>query len=245
MSINTLTAIALDRCMVIVKTLPINNRMSGRTFFVSIAFIWIYSLIWASAPLFGFGRYILEGTNTSCTFDFFTNTLNNRLYVISIFFAHFVIPLIIIICSYTVIYRMISQHTHEFKLATSTYGENEVPLAIRKCNTSFKYEAKTARVSIIVILVFCISWTPYACVALIGEFGDSSNVTRLGAGIPCVIAKLSTVVNPLIYALLHPMFRQKLISLGACTETEHERRSSVRRSVIYFRARSPYQTSSL
>lgn len=243
-SINTLTAIALDRCLVIVKTLPITNRMSGKTFFISISFIWIYSIIWASTPFYGFGRYILEGTNTSCTFDFFTTTLSNRLYVISIFMAHFVIPLIIIICSYTIIYRIISHHSREFKTAARTYGENEVPLTIRKCNTGIKYESKTARVSLIVIIIFCVSWAPYAIVALIGEFGDSSVVTRLTAGVPCLIAKLSTVINPLIYALLHPMFRQKLVSLGACTETEQERRTSVRRSVIYFRARIPLNTSS-
>lgn len=219
--------------------------MSARTFFLSVAFIWIYSLLWASAPFYGFGRYIVEGTNSSCTFDFFTRSLNNRLYVLSIFFAHFVIPLIIIICSYSMIYRIISQHSNEFKLAARTYGENDVPLTIRKCNTGVKYEAKTARVSLIVILVFCISWTPYACIALLGEFGDSDKVTRLSAGIPCMIAKLSTVINPLIYALLHPMFRQKLVSLGACTETEQERRSSVRRSVVYFRARVPIQSNSL
>ena len=35
-------------------------------------------------------------------------------------------------------------------------------------------EQKTAKVSLIIILVFCISWFPYATIALIGVFGDQT-----------------------------------------------------------------------
>lgn len=244
-SINTLAAIALDRCLVVLRTLPITNRMSTTVFRMSIAFIWLYSIAWASAPLCGFGRYILEGTSNSCTFDFFTRTLNNRSYVISIFTAHFIVPVIIIVSSYAIIFRIVSQHSQDFEHAAKTLGENKVPLTMRKFNTGVKYEYRTARVSLIVILVFCISWTPYAIIALIGSFGDSSKVTRLSAGIPCFIAKFSTVINPVIYSLLHPHFRKKLVNLGACVETDQERRDYIRRSVLLFRGRMPLNQSSL
>ncbi|WAQ96719.1 OPSD1-like protein [Mya arenaria] len=237
-SINTLAAIAIDRCFVIIRTLPLQNRMSRKTFCSIIGSVWIYSILWASGPFVGFGHYILEGTNTSCTFDFLTRDLSSRLYVICIFTAHFIIPVLVIAGSYTMIFRTIKIYKHEFNEATKVHGEEELPMPMRKCNTRFSHEAKTARVSIIVISVFCISWTPYATVALIGEFGHSAIITRLGSGIPCLLAKCSTIINPLIYALLHPKFRTKLLGVIACFKHEEERREEeYRRGIIHFRSR--------
>jgi len=232
-SINTLAVIAVDRCFVIVRLLPLHNRMSRKTFITVITFLWLYSILWACAPFYGFGRYILEGTNTSCTFDFLTRTLNVRIYVIGIFFAHFIVPVIVIIVSYILIFRKIVQYKNELIEATKVHDEQEVPLKTRKIISGFSHETKTARVSIIVITVFCVSWTPYAIVALIGEFGDASSVTRLVSGIPCVFAKFSTIVNPLVYALLHPNFRLKLAKFASCL------RSDGAQSVVHFRSAKP------
>lgn len=222
----------MDRCFVIVKGLKWKDRLSGKTVIKFVLFIWIYSILWACAPFVGFGKYILEGTNTSCTFDFLTRDFNTRFYVMSIFSAHFVIPLFAIVVSYTLIYRAILRHNAEFSRAARVYGENDLPLTIQHNKSGVTYEAKVARVSFIVISVFCISWAPYASIALIGVFGDRSKVTRLSAGISCLFAKFSTVLNPLIYALLHPKFRNKMFELRSCTKGEDQvRRSSVVRSL--------------
>ncbi|XP_052261299.1 rhodopsin, GQ-coupled-like [Dreissena polymorpha] len=237
-SINTLAVISVDRCLVIVRTIPGHNNMTRRTFILIIASIWTYAILWAAGPLFGFGNYILEGTNTSCTFDFLTRTSIVRAYVVSIFMAHFIIPIGVIAASYSLIFRAISKFKHEFREATKVFGENELPLHMRKSDKGYSHEAKTARVTLTVILVFCVSWTPYATVAMIGEFGDLSKITRLAAGIPCLFAKCSTIVNPIVYALVHPKFRSKLINFGACTQTEEDRRQEqYRRTVVHFRSR--------
>lgn len=235
-SINTLAAIALDRCLVIVKGLPWKGRLSGKALLRSVAFIWIYSILWASTPFFGFGRYILEGTNTSCSFDFLTRDSNNKIYVLSIFAAHFAIPLVTIVVSYTLIYRAILEHKREFKIASRVFGEQDRPLQISKrSKQSVMNEARIARVALIVISVFCLSWAPYACIALIGLFGDQSLITRLSVGIPCVLAKFSTVLNPLIYALLHPNFRKSLLQITSLqfsrSETLQQRFTHVKSSV--------------
>lgn len=230
-SINSLAAIAVDRCFVIVKGLQWKDRLSGKAVRRFVTLIWVYSILWASTPFFGFGNYILEGTNTSCTFDFLTRSFNIRLYVLLIFTVHFVIPLLAIITSYIMIYRAILQHNHEFSRASRVYGETDLPLTVQQTKKGVSYEAKIARVSLIVISVFCLSWTPYASIALLGAFGKLSQVTRLSAGISCMLAKFSTVCNPLIYALLHPKFRNKLLDLRLCQRLNvHQRRSSVRRT---------------
>ena len=210
--------------------------MSARSFIFCILFVWAYSIFWGITPLSGFGEYILEGTNTSCTFDYLTRNYKTRCYVISIFTAHFVIPIVLIICSYCIIFRAISVHKREFAIAKKIYGEEEVPIRMRKNNTGMSYESKAARASIIVITIFCVSWTPYATISLIGTFGDVTLVTRLGSGIPCLLAKFSTVMNPVIYALLHPKFRMKLVNLGVVSERYQDRLSFFRQSVVYYRS---------
>lgn len=234
-SINTLAAIAIDRCMVIVRIFSLHTRTSRREIYISIAFIWIYSSSWAVAPLSGWGKYILEGTDTSCTFDFLTRNMNNRLYVIGIFTAHFVVPVSVISCSYYLIFRAVQKQRKEFALVKRIFGEEEVPLTVKTRQKGMQTELKTAKVSLIIILVFCISWLPYATMALIGEFGDKTLVTRLGAGIPCLCAKFSTVINPLVYALLHPKFRGKLFKFCICEKTSiFELQSTFRSGAVPF-----------
>ena len=227
-SINTLAAISVDRCLVIVRTFPSRNRTALRYGFFSIAVIWCYSASWAAAPLIGWGKFILEGTNTSCTFDFLTRNINNRTYVIGIFTAHFIVPVTVIFCAYCLITKTVASHQRQLRLAMRIHGEEEIPLRQCNLNHSMKHSIKTAKVSAIVISVFCISWLPYAIVALIGEFGNRTLVTRLSSGIPCLCAKFSTALNPLIYALLHPKYREKLYNILLCEPRELQSQSHLR-----------------
>ncbi|KAH3867849.1 hypothetical protein DPMN_030986 [Dreissena polymorpha] len=243
-SINTLAVISVDRCRVIVWTIPRNNRMTRRTFILIIVSIWTYAILWASGPLFGFGKYILEGTNNSCTFDFLTRSGAVRGHVVSIFTAHFIIPIGIVAVSFFLIFRAISKYKHELREATKVYGEIELPLHMRKNDIWNSHEAKISKVTLTVILVFCVSWMPYAIVALIGEFGDQSKLTRLAAGIPCLLAKCSTIVNPIVYVLLHPKFRSRIVNFGACDKSlEFRRQEQYRRMTVS--SRTPQRTSSV
>ena len=234
-SINTLAAIAVDRCMVIVRTFFLQNRTSRRNLYMSLALIWIYSLSWATGPLSGWGHFILEGTDTSCTFDYLTRNTNNRSYVIAIFTVHFIIPVTVISVSYYLIFKAVRNQRREFALMTRLLGEEQIQLREQNQKTGMKKELKTAKVSLIIILVFCISWFPYATIALIGMFGDQTLVTRLGAGIPCLCAKFGTIINPLIYALLHPKFKERFLNIVTCRKaSEYELQSAIRRGTSQF-----------
>ena len=212
-SINTLAAIAVDRCLVIVRTIPSQNRPSRRYLYMSLGFIWIYAASWASVPLAGWGKYILEGTEASCTFDFLTRDTNTISHVTSICTVHFFIPVTLISFSYYLIFKSVRKTQREISHIARVFTTEEVPLHVQNQCMGMNRELKTAKVSLIIILVFCISWSPYAIVALIGVFGDQTLVTRLGSGIPCLCAKFSTVMNPLLYALLHPKFRKRLCKI--------------------------------
>ena len=226
-SINTLAVISVDRCFVILKTIPGQKRMSRRTFATIITTIWLYAIAWASGPFFGFGRYILEGTNTSCTFDFFSKTPAVQGFVIAIFIVHFCIPVTVISVSYFLLYTAIMRFKLQFLEASRVFGEIELPLPMRRGSQGYINEKKTTRAVIIVILVFCISWAPYACVALFGVFGDASKITRLAAGLPGLFAKCSAAFNPIVYAFLHPRFRSKLCPIDPCRRAKNKPRPEI------------------
>ncbi|XP_062619522.1 rhodopsin-like [Saccostrea cucullata] len=209
-SINTLTVIAMERFFVIVIRMPWKQvKTSSKTVGVAILFIWLYSFMWASCPLIGWGSFILEGSMTSCTFDFFSRDVNNKSYVVSILVFCFSIQLFLIICSYVRIYLKVLKHEKEI-VSWCSSGNESLSFHSRRIKKFQNVHMKTAKVSLVIISIFCISWTPYAIIATIGNFGDASVITPLVSSVPGIFAKISTVLNPMIYALLHPKYRNKL-----------------------------------
>ena len=51
---------------------------------MEIFLVFFFSLILASLPYLGFGAFIVDGMNISCTFDYVTTTSSNIGYVITI-----------------------------------------------------------------------------------------------------------------------------------------------------------------
>ena len=64
---------------------------------------WVYSFIWAVLPFFTSNRYALEGSLTSCSFDYISRNHSNRIVIISMFIGGFFLPLITIALFYILI----------------------------------------------------------------------------------------------------------------------------------------------
>ena len=169
-------------------------------------------------PLFGWNRYILEGMGTTCSFDYITRSVTYRSFILGMFFGGFVLPLLIIIICYTSIYITVRSHQKTFR-NTDKMRVHKMPRSKmihgRRQNSKHNpdIEYKTAKTSLLAVLFYCIAWTPYAVVSLVGEFGNSSSLTPLISTLPCLFAKMSTLYNPFLYSLVHPRFRQKVMLL--------------------------------
>lgn len=204
-NINTLAAISYDRYTVVVRrVLPVHHVSRSMTRLV-IAVIWISSVLWMMFPMMGWGHFTLEGTGTSCTFDYLDRSAANRAYVTTLTLANFVVPLIVIVFSYVRIFLSVSavrrglmDNWPEFSLQSQRQG--------RKLHT----ELKMAVTTLVIVGVFCVSWTPYVIVATIALFGDAHLVTPMTSAVPCLLAKVATVSNPPLYSLGHPKFRKKI-----------------------------------
>ena len=83
MSINTMAMIAIDRYNVIAKPIRAARGLTYRKAFSMIVLVWVWSIVWSLPPLFGWGAYIPEGFQTSCTFDYLTRTAYFRFVAFS------------------------------------------------------------------------------------------------------------------------------------------------------------------
>ncbi|XP_063447447.1 rhodopsin, GQ-coupled-like [Mytilus trossulus] len=210
-SINTLTVLAIERCVVITCHLTYNNRLSNPGVVLLCVIVWIYSLIWSILPYFGWGGHMMEGSRTSCTFDYFTKTINNRMYVICLIVFCFVLQLIIISLSYLKIVTVVFSRQHE--ISHSKSNSKAVCLRVSSSKDRLKVEWRATKAAMILVVVFCISWTPYAIIALIGQFSDTSIITPLSSALPGLFAKMSSFFNPIIYTLLHSKYRKMIRSI--------------------------------
>ncbi|KAJ6655412.1 hypothetical protein lerEdw1_005409 [Lerista edwardsae] len=92
----------------------------------------------------------------------------------------------------------------------STYGRKS------SVSQSIKNEWKLAKIAFVAIVVFVVSWSPYACVTLIAWAGRSSVLNPYSKSVPAVIAKASAIYNPIIYAIIHPRYRRTIRSAVPC-----------------------------
>lgn len=184
--------------------------------------VWIWSLASSLPPLFGWGRYVPEGFQTSCTFDYLTRTNNNRTYIFFLYIFGFAVPLGVIFVSYGLIVRAVKRHEEEMKRTAKKMNAE-----IRTNQDERKMEIKVAKIAMTILVLYLLSWSPYATVALIGQFGDASFVTPFWSEIPVIFAKASAMHNPIVYALSHPKFRaavqKRLPWLLCCCEPPPEK----------------------
>lgn len=207
MSINTLAIVAIDRYYVITKPLSAAKRMTKRRTTGMIILIWFWSALWSAPPLFGWGNYIPEGLQTACSFDYFTQTVNNISFVSCLYIAGFVFPVSMIVFSYKGIVSAVFAHHKELQATAQRMGAS-----MTKEDQEKRSEIQTAKVSAMAVGSFLCSWIPYAIVALLGMVvpQEKKLVTPLLAMVPVMFAKASAAYNPIIYSLSHPKFRAEI-----------------------------------
>uniref|UniRef100_A0A3P9H9G9 Opsin 4xa n=1 Tax=Oryzias latipes TaxID=8090 RepID=A0A3P9H9G9_ORYLA len=210
-SMINLLAISIDRYIVITKPLQSIAWTSARRTCFIIALVWLYSLFWSLAPLLGWSSYIPEGLMTSCTWDYVTATPSNKSYTLMLCCFVFFIPLGIISYCYLCMFLAIR---HTSRDVTQLGSQVRKSTLIQQ--QSIRTEWKLAKIAFVVIIVFVLSWSPYACVTLIAWAGYASILNPYSKAVPAVIAKASAIYNPFIYAITHSKYRETLAEKVPC-----------------------------
>lgn len=207
LSINTIAAVALDRFVVIARSQLVQSRPSSKLGAGLIIAAWVNSLVWALPPTLGWNRYILEGYQTTCSFDYLTHTTKDISLVLGMFVFAFVVPLLVIIVCYGYIFSVVYKHESTFR-ETSRCLNAPVRSGVRE--RAYRTELRIAKTVTLVLFFYLVSWTPYAVVALIGVSGHGDKLTPVASAIPGMMAKMSCIYNPVIYTLTHPSFKNKV-----------------------------------
>uniref|UniRef100_A0A672ZHH4 Opsin 4xa n=1 Tax=Sphaeramia orbicularis TaxID=375764 RepID=A0A672ZHH4_9TELE len=152
-----------------------------------------------------------EGLMTSCTWDYVTSTPANKSYTLMLCCFVFFIPLGIISYCYLCMFLAIRHASRDVEMLGSQVRKSTL---IQQ--QSIKTEWKLAKIAFVVIIVFVLSWSPYACVTLIAWAGYGSILNPYSKAVPAVIAKASAIYNPFIYAIIHSKYRDTLAEKVRC-----------------------------
>ncbi|XP_070701460.1 teleost multiple tissue opsin a [Pempheris klunzingeri] len=165
---------------------------------LGITLSWVYSLIWTVPPLFGWSRYGLEGPGTTCSVDWTGKTANNISYIICLFVFCLILPFLVIVLCYGKLLCAIRQVS----------GIN--------ASMSRKREQRVLFMVVIMVICYLLCWLPYGIMALLATFGPPGLVTPVASIIPSVLAKTSTVINPVIYVFMNKQFYRCFQALLHC-----------------------------
>nr|ALB34912.1 LW opsin [Phausis reticulata] len=204
-SIWTMTMIALDRYNVIVKGLSA-KPLTSKGALLRIFLVWLFSIGWTVAPLFGWNRYVPEGNMTACGTDYLSTGWFSRSYIL--FYSWFVyfLPLFAIIYSYWFIVQAVSAHEKAMreqakKMNVASLRSSEAAATSAEC--------KLAKVALMTISLWFLAWTPYLVTNYAGIF-DGSKISPLATIWSSLFAKANAVYNPIVYGISHPKYRQAL-----------------------------------
>ena len=200
-SITHLVAISVGKYLTITRSLTRESYFNKRTVLLIIAASWMYSLVFSAAPLLGWSRYDLEGNNETCSIKWESSLPGDRVYFVVIFIACYFLPLTVISFCYCKIYQVSKRVVGN----TSRMGG----LALTMTQALTKKHRESAMHFLIVIAAFMLSWSPYAIVSLLLILRGYLNPIATSA---CsVFAKISFLLNPVLYAIISRKFRQRVI----------------------------------
>nr|APY20622.1 long wavelength sensitive opsin [Meloe violaceus] len=204
-SIWTMTFIALDRYNVIVKGLSA-QPMTRKTALLRILIIWIMSLAWTLAPLFGWNRYVPEGNMTACGTDYLTKDWFSRSYILMYSIFVYFTPLFMIIYAYWFIVKAVA--THEKSMRDQAKKMNVASLRSSEAQQT-SAECKLAKIALMTIALWFFAWTPYLVTNYVGIF-ESGKISPLASIWCSLFAKANAIYNPIVYGISHPKYRQAL-----------------------------------
>ncbi|XP_076021994.1 teleost multiple tissue opsin 2a [Genypterus blacodes] len=195
-SLVSLSILSYDRystLMVYNKRLPDYRRP-----LLAVGGCWLYSLFWTVPPLLGWSSYGLEGAGTSCSVTWTERTPSSHSYIICLFVFCLGVPMLVMVYCYS---RLL-------------YAVKQVGRIRRTGARRREFHILFMVVTTVACYLLC--WMPYGVVAMMATFGQPGLITPVAAVVPSILAKSSTVFNPIIYILMNKQFYRCFLILFHC-----------------------------
>lgn len=180
------------------------------------------------------GSYGPEGIGTTCSVRWQQRTAASRSYVSCLFIFCLLLPLLLMIFCYGKILltlRAVSRRVSARRTPplTSTEGDGSdfalffgggVSLQVGGA-TGERRETRVLLMVVCMVAGYLLCWMPYGIVAMLASFGPPGVVPPTASLIPSLLAKTSTVLNPVIYVRLnHQVALVTLLSLTNVTNVQ-------------------------
>ena len=203
--------VALDRALVIHRStrplsrasLTIGSTFGPKTAGVAILIIWLYSFALSVPPVAGWSTYVLDAMAVSCTFDYVSEDISAKFYLLFIVLTGFALPLTVIVGCYIYIYRRLHTYSRGFRKQSNA----DSPRSVSKYS-----EVRMVKIGMTIVIMFTAAWSPYAVISLAAAFGD----VKITPWLQCMaglFAKASAIYNPVLYSISHPYFRREIVRM--------------------------------
>jgi len=200
-SITHLVTISAGKYLTITRSLSKDSYFNKENVFSIILGSWICSLAFSVAPLVGWSSYGLEGTNVTCSVQWESSLPSDQAFFGVIIVTFYILPLAVI----TFCYYKIHQVAKQIVVNTS----HRSSLAMTSRQALLRKHHKSAFYFLAIIAAFLLPWTPYATVCFLIIL--RLKVHPVATSACSVFAKISFVLNPMLYAIFHRKFRRRLI----------------------------------
>jgi hypothetical protein len=176
----------------LVKYKPFNgNRIKRDDSYGKVLFgVWVYSCCAMLPPVTGTTEMIIQGAGTNCVPNWSPKSTSGRVYVTFLLSLAYIIPV-----SVSSVYLIRTR-----KELTSNINE------INFCflNLCFRNLKNINKMCVLAVIFFSLTWLPYAVLVVVCVFGKKHLITAEIEMSPLLLAKLSAIINPFIYAIVNP-----------------------------------------
>ncbi|XP_077433681.1 teleost multiple tissue opsin 3a [Vanacampus margaritifer] len=211
-SLVSLSVLSYERYTTVLRSSQV-DMSDFRKAWLCIGGCWLYAFFWTVPPLLGWSSYGPEGPGTTCSVQWHLQSPGSISYVLCLFIFCLLLPLLLMVYSYGRI------------LVTIRRMGKTNPL------TAPRREHRILRMVLTLVSCYLLCWMPYGVVALVTTFGGSRLVTPSTSVVPSVLAKFSTVINPVIYVFFNNQFSQCLMTFVKCKARPLSVREVRRRSL--------------
>ncbi|XP_075958307.1 pinopsin-like [Anarhichas minor] len=203
-SLVSLSLLSLERYSAVLGRTHLDSDPSQyRRAKLAVAASWLYSLVWTLPPLLGWSSYGPEGPGTICSVQWHQRSSAARSYISCLFIFCLLLPLLLMFFCYGRILlavRAVARQVTRINRSSAERREGRVLLMV---------------VSMVTGYLLC--WMPYGVVAMLASFGQPGVVPPAASLIPSLLAKTSTILNPVIYVLLNNQFSRCLLYMIRCS----------------------------
>uniref|UniRef100_A0A8C6SPL8 Teleost multiple tissue opsin 3b n=1 Tax=Neogobius melanostomus TaxID=47308 RepID=A0A8C6SPL8_9GOBI len=190
-SLVSLSLLSFERYSAVLHSIPLDSSQFGRAR-LAVAASWVYSLAWTLPPLLGWSSYGPEGTGTTCSVQWHQRSPESRSYVSCLFIFCLLLPLLLMVFCYGRILLVVRTVTKQVPRLNQTSAERR--------------ESRVLLMVVSMVTGYLVCWLPYGVVALLISFGRPGALPPVASLVPALLAKTSTVLNPVIYVLLNKQF---------------------------------------